>query len=72
MADKAARKPFEPSQMVGPYLAERCVEHGLILRNVENTLAFCPPLIIEPEQIDRMMERFGRALDATQAWVEKG
>jgi adenosylmethionine-8-amino-7-oxononanoate aminotransferase len=35
-----------------------------------DTIAFCPPLIITEDQIDSLVERFGRALDDTASWVE--
>ena len=69
MADKAGKRAFEPKLKVGSYLEERCRAHGLILRALVDTLAFCPPLIISEEQIDEMLMRFGRALDETEAWV---
>ena len=42
-----------------------------ILRAIGDIIAFCPPLIIEPEQIAEMFRRFGRALDKTYAWVKR-
>ena len=32
-------------------------EEGLILRAMGDTLAFCPPLIISPEEIDDLFDR---------------
>jgi 4-aminobutyrate--pyruvate transaminase len=58
--------------MVGPYISERCVEHGVILRNIENNMAFCPPLIITEPQIDDLFDRFEQALDDTHKWVKRG
>jgi 4-aminobutyrate--pyruvate transaminase len=72
VADKASRKPFDPTQRVGAYCAERAQAHGLILRPMLDTIGFCPPLIIEGGQIDALLERFGEALNETHAWVRKG
>ena len=69
VADRASKAPFASPGQVGGYLAGRAQEHGLILRNLMDTIAFCPPLIITEEQIDQMLERFGRALDDTAQWV---
>ena len=69
VADRATKAPFDPPGKVGGALTARAQEHGLILRNLVDTIAFCPPLIITEEQIDQMLERFGRALDETAAWV---
>jgi 4-aminobutyrate--pyruvate transaminase len=72
VADKAAKTPFDPKQRVGFYLVERAQAHGLIVRPLVDTIAFCPPLIIEEAQIDEMMARFSRALEETRAWVDQG
>ena len=41
--------------------------HGLIVRPVPgDTVAFCPPLIIEPDEIDEMFDAVGEALNDVQ------
>ena len=72
VADKATKASFDPARKVGIYLSERARERGLIVRSLNDTVAFCPPLIIEDSQIDEMMDRFSQALDATWDWVSKG
>ncbi|GGC44859.1 aspartate aminotransferase family protein [Chelatococcus reniformis] len=72
VADKATKAKFDPPGKVGLYLFERAQEHGLIVRAIADTIAFCPPLIITEAQIDEVLARFGRALDDTQAWVVAG
>ncbi len=32
-------------------------------------IAVCPPLVIEPDEIDTLFERLSRALDRTAAWI---
>ncbi len=49
----------------------RAQDHGLILRALGDTCAFCPPLIITEAEIDELFDRFERALSDTEAWVEK-
>jgi 4-aminobutyrate--pyruvate transaminase len=71
--DPAARQPFEPRHGVGPYLVARAQAHGLILRVMAgDIIAFSPPLIITEAEIDELLEKFGRALDDTAAWVKAG
>lgn len=73
VADKSARTPFDPKSGIGGFLAKRAQHHGLIIRPLVDTIAFCPPLIIQNDQIDLMFERFSLALDDTLAMVrEKG
>ena len=72
VADKKTKSSFDPAQKVGLYVTARAREQGLIIRFLGGDVgAFCPPLIIEETQIDEMMQRFSKALDATWAWVSK-
>jgi L-2,4-diaminobutyrate transaminase len=66
VADKAAKRPFEPETKVAYRVAQRCLEDGLIVRAlpVGHVVAFSPPLCITREQVDRVIEGFGRGLAA--------
>jgi 4-aminobutyrate---pyruvate transaminase len=65
VADKTSGRAFEPPGRAGGLIVERCQEHGLIVRGIGDAAAFCPPLIIERQEIDTMFDRFARALDET-------
>ena len=39
--------------------------HGVILRALGDSIAFCPPLIINEAEIDLMLDRFALALEDT-------
>ena len=69
MADKEARTPFAPTQGVGAYCNERCEAHGLILRNLVDTMAICPPLVISADQVGEVFDKLELALDDTLNWV---
>ena len=69
VANKETKAPFDPIGMVGGECFMRCEEHGLIIRNLGDRIAFCPPLIISEAEIDSMFDRFGEALDETNEWV---
>jgi 4-aminobutyrate--pyruvate transaminase len=71
VADKTAKTPFEPKRGVGREAARFCEEEGLILRPLGDTLAICPPLIINPDEIEQLFDCLARALDKTQAWLAK-
>lgn len=71
VADKATKAPFDPAAAVGAFLAKRCQHHGLILRALGDSIAFCPPLIITEDEIHLMLERFALALDDTLEMVSK-
>src|ERR1700678_2769197 len=71
VADKASRAPFPAAEAVGPYLVKRAHHHGLIVRPLGDSIAFCPPLIINEAEIDMMLGRFALALDDTLAMVRE-
>jgi 4-aminobutyrate--pyruvate transaminase len=70
VADKATRRAFDPALRVGAYADRRALTHGLITRALGNTLALCPPLIVEESHIDMIAEALRRAIEDTWAWVE--
>ncbi|MEL7273079.1 MAG: aminotransferase [Pseudomonadota bacterium] len=71
VADKSTKRTFNPKQGVGPQCAHFCQQAGLILRPIGDTLAICPPMIINEEEIGLLFERLTIALDQTEAWIEK-
>jgi 4-aminobutyrate--pyruvate transaminase len=62
--DKSGSAPFPPACAAGAKLAAAAQARGLLVRALGDTIAFCPPLIIEPGEIDRAIERFADALDS--------
>ena len=72
VADKATKARFEVPGKVGAYVFARAHHHGLIVRNILDTLAFCPPLIITEEQIETMVQAFERTLNDTAEWIAAG
>jgi len=66
-ADPAKRMPFDAAMKAGARLAELALQEGLIVRAMGDAVAFCPPLIITPAQIDEMFERFDRAMARFEA-----
>lgn len=69
--DKSSGEAFDPNQKVGLHCMDRCQDHGLLVRAIGDTVAFCPPLIISETQIDEIFDRFEKALEDTLQWVEK-
>jgi 4-aminobutyrate--pyruvate transaminase len=66
VADKESRRPFDPLGKAGTAVYERAHQNGLIVRAIQDTIAFCPPLIITPEQVTDMVARFAKTLDEVQ------
>jgi 4-aminobutyrate--pyruvate transaminase len=69
VANKSTRQKFDPAGSAGAFLFAKAHERGLILRPIEDTLAFCPPLIITKSEVAQMLSIFSDALDDTWAWV---
>jgi 4-aminobutyrate--pyruvate transaminase len=67
--NKKTRESFDLTAGVGSYAVKCAQAHGLLIRALGDTIAFCPPLIINEAQIGDMLARFARALDETHAWV---
>jgi 4-aminobutyrate--pyruvate transaminase len=63
VSDKASRRAFPPG-VAGPAVERACLEQGLIVRAIGDRIAFSPPLIIEPDEIELMVQRFRAGLDA--------
>jgi adenosylmethionine-8-amino-7-oxononanoate aminotransferase len=71
VADKERREGFADGK-VGAMTKQFCQDQGLLIRAVSgNCLAFCPPLIINDEQIDEMIFMFEAALKQTLDYVHK-
>jgi len=68
-ADKRVRRFFEKRGRVGQICRDLCIENGLIMRAVRDTMVFSPPLIIAEAEIDMLVERAARAIDQTFARV---
>ncbi len=71
VSDKSTKAPFEAKRAVAAYCAGRAEEHGLIARNIGETIAICPPLIITENQIHELFDKLGRALDDTLEWTRR-
>lgn len=62
--NKETRTNFDPARAVAPWVSARATHHGLLVRPLRNdTIAFCPPLIINETQINDMFDAFEKALD---------
>jgi len=64
--DKKTKRAFSPAGKAGNIFAAKAQEAGLIVRNLGDSVALCPPLVISAEDIDEMLRRFGRALEETE------
>jgi 4-aminobutyrate--pyruvate transaminase len=63
VADRAARASFPPEMKVGAMVERATRRHGLIVRNLADVIALCPPFIVTDDDVDFLFARLGRALD---------
>jgi 4-aminobutyrate--pyruvate transaminase len=69
--DKRTKEVFDAKLGVPAYCVKRAQEHGLIVRAMPDSIAFCPPLVATDEDIHELFRRFGKALDETLNWVKE-
>ena len=70
VADKATRKPFDPARKIGAKAQDLALDRDLIVRALGDSIAVTPPLVISRDEVDDLLGRFGRMLDATLGEVE--
>jgi len=68
--DKNTKQAFDPKSGVGARCQNFAYEHGLIIRALGDSLAFCPPLVISEDETNEMLECFEKALNDTWGWVQ--
>jgi len=62
--DKHSKEQFPPADKIAAQVANAARKHGVILRATPGDgVAFCPPMIIEDDQIDEMFDGVAAALD---------
>jgi putrescine aminotransferase len=69
-ADKRVRKGFKNRGRVGSICRDYCIENGLIMRAVRDSMVFSPPLTITEDEIALLVERFTKSVDQTYARVK--
>ncbi|MBS0246458.1 MAG: aminotransferase class III-fold pyridoxal phosphate-dependent enzyme [Proteobacteria bacterium] len=69
VADRKARRLFDPKQGVGAYCLNECQKLGLITRAIGDTIAVCPPLIITEAQLNELFDMLEQAVKNTETWV---
>lgn len=66
VADRRTKQGFAAELRVGAQVERACRQRGIILRNMGDVLALCPPYIIEPDQIDELVAALTLAIQDTR------
>jgi L-2,4-diaminobutyrate transaminase len=58
VADKKTKRAFEAPLRVSAKVADECLKNGMIVRAMPSgdALAYAPPLVITPDEVDRIVE----------------
>lgn len=63
--DKASRERFHKDLSAGTRCRDFCVNNGVVMRAVGDTMIVSPPLIVSKEHIDELVEKAWKCLDLT-------
>ena len=65
--EKSKRSPFPlPEGEAGMITREICIKNGLIMRAVGDKMIISPPLIIEKNEIDELIDLIWKSLDESK------
>ena len=67
--DKATKAPYEAPGKLGALVNADLTERGVILRNMIDAMALCPPLISTREDIDVMVDGLAASIDAVHGSI---
>jgi putrescine aminotransferase len=65
--DKGSKEKFDDKGGAGATCRDACLDNGLIMRAVGDSMILCPPLIITRRQVDELVEKIGASLDQANA-----
>lgn len=69
VTDKAAKQAPEPAGTLGALTNATLQANGVITRSLNDTIAFCPPLIITGSEVDDLLSRVALTLDTVAKQV---
>jgi putrescine aminotransferase len=64
VADKASHARFKPEGRAGTACRDHCVKQNVVSRAVRDTMVLSPPLVITKAEIDELVARLRKAIDA--------
>lgn len=67
VAEKGTNRRFGGTEgPAGPVVRDLCIENGLMVRGVRDSIVMSPPLVITPAEIDRLVDTIRRSLDQAE------
>ncbi len=62
---REGRTRFDKDRRAGERCRDLCIEHGVVMRAVGDTMIVAPPLVITHGEIDELLEKADAVLTAT-------
>ncbi|CAM8940781.1 unnamed protein product [Rhodiola kirilowii] len=69
--NKSPNEPFPAEWGVGAIFGAECEKRGMLVRIAGDNIMLCPPFIMTHEELDMLIDIYGKALKATEAKVEQ-
>lgn len=70
VTNKQTKTALEQVGQLGAMVAEKMREHGVITRPTDDAILLSPPMIINAEEIDMIIDALGTALDEVLGELE--
>ncbi|KAL0307063.1 UNVERIFIED_CONTAM: Gamma aminobutyrate transaminase 3, chloroplastic [Sesamum radiatum] len=67
--NKSPNNPFPPEWGVGAYFGAQCEKNGMLVRVAGDNIMMSPPFIMTPEETEKLIEIYGKALKSTEERV---
>ena len=71
IVDKTTRARFPAASQIGETCRDACIEQGLVMRHVRDSMIVAPPLVITKPQLDELVDKARRSLDITARRIAK-
>ena len=65
--DKANRARWDDDSTAGYLTRDACIRNGVVSRAIGDTMVLAPPLVTEPEDLERMVTRLTKSIDEVHA-----
>lgn len=69
--DRSRRAFFAEPGDVGTLCRDLCIQNGLVMRAVRDTMIIAPPLVVTHAEIDELIEKARKSLDMTLAELQR-
>lgn len=72
VSQKGTNKRFGGKEgKAGPIVRDACINNGLMVRGIRDSIVMCPPMIIEKNQIDKMVDVIEKSLNEVKDALAK-